>query len=135
MSFHMNVESRALNLFLHQKVEGTEKRIWMAFNFTTQFVNSWEESLLYGGTVCSGSVNLGIQNKPENISALIRQTVEKMNLPCPIARICLYNEADYRGGKKDRLPEKEFYSIHEFLKNQPPKIHLQPEVFLYPSST
>jgi len=128
----MGIETRILNLFLHQRTEGTEKRIWMAYNFTTKDVYSWKESLSHGGTNGSGSIDLGLNSEPEKISQLIRKRIEKIHFSSPVAQIYLFNEGDYEGGKKDKLDEQQYHKIHSFLRSNSPKIYFEPMIFCCP---
>jgi hypothetical protein len=127
----MKIEARVLNLYLHQKPEQEKFRIWMAFNYTTERVFSWEESLLHGGDFSSGSINLGLNHTPEEVSLLIRKELEKMNhLPFPISEIDLHNGGDNKKGEKDKLDEREFYSIHGCLHSRKVKIPQEYNVLL-----
>jgi len=118
----MNVESRVLNLFLHQQSEGKKFKILMAYNYTTKRVFSWRQSLLFGGSFGSGITNLGLKHTPELISKSIREEVEKMSPLFLINSIDLHNEGDYEGGEKDRLPEPLYHHIQSFLNSKPIKI-------------
>ena len=129
----MGLETKVLNLYLYQKPEGTKHRVWMAYNFTTKPVSSWDESLLYKSTNGGVSVNLGLNYEPEKIAELIRKKLEEIHFFSLITEIHLHNEGDYEGGEKDKLPEQLYYQIHDILWSKELKIDLEPKVYLVPS--
>lgn len=106
----------------------------MAYNFTSQPVASWRESLSYGGNFIAGKFNLGLDFGPEKTAETIREKLGEINPSFLISEVHLHNEGDYENGKRDKLSEREYYEIHEILRTKKPKIHFRPEVFLIPSS-
>lgn len=118
------MRSRILNLFLSQR----EEIIHVAYNFTTQRVYSWEESLLKGGTYLSGSFNLGVTiHEPERFKQTIKKRLEQMNFPFMIREIDLHNGGD--SINKNKLPLEEYMNLHSHLRHSYINIYSRLPVF------
>lgn len=126
----MGVETRVLNLFLHEVPEGARDRVWADHNLTTKRVSSWGDSLLYGGKVDGGSLNLGLTDNAMEIAKLIKEELEKMHISHFVTEINLYNGEGSESGRRHKMKEELYHQIHYCLRNLQPRIYSEPKVIL-----